>query len=110
MSVIYKLVFILIFLFTEDYIIAQASDSNLSSKEERKSDSLYLDSLYNLSYDLSFYDLDSALLVTEEFLIYSRKIKQIPMLFEWHNTISTNGINIIRIENCKAIRLHFSHK
>ena len=59
--------------FTEDYIIAQVYDSNLSSKEERKSDSLYLDSLYNLSYDLSFYDLDSALLVTEEFLSFSRK-------------------------------------
>ena len=73
MSVVYKLAFILIFLFVDKSLSAQAYDSNLTSKDDRISDSLYLDSLYNLSYDLSFYDLDSALLVTEEFLSFSRK-------------------------------------
>ena len=73
MSVVYKLAYILIFLFVDKSLSAQAYDSNLTSKDDRISDSLYLDSLYNLSYDLSFYDLDSALLVTEEFLSFSRK-------------------------------------
>ena len=73
MSVVYKLAYILIFLFVDKSLSAQAYDSNLISKDDRISDSLYLDSLYNLSYDLSFYDLDSALLVTEEFLSFSRK-------------------------------------
>lgn len=73
MSVVYKLVFILIFLFADKYISAIAYDSNLSSKDERLSDSLYLDSLCDLSYDLSFNNLDSALIVIEEFLSYSRE-------------------------------------
>ena len=73
MSVVYKLAFILIFLFVDKSLSAQSYDSNLISKDDRISDSLYLDSLYNLSYDLSFYDLDSALLITEEFLSFSRK-------------------------------------
>ena len=73
MSVVYKLVFILIFLFADKYISAIAYDSNLSSKDERISDSLYLDSLCDLSYDLSFNNLDSALIVIEEFLSYSRE-------------------------------------
>ena len=73
MSVVYKLVFILIFLFADKYISAIAYDSNLSSKDERISDSLFLDSLCDLSYDLSFNNLDSALIVIEEFLSYSRE-------------------------------------
>ena len=73
MSVVYKLVFILIFLFADKYISAIAYDTNLSSKDERISDSLYLDSLCDLSYDLSFNNLDSALIVIEEFLSYSRE-------------------------------------
>ena len=73
MSVVYKLVFILIFLFADKYISAIAYDSNLSSKDERLSDSLYLDSLCDLSYDLSFNNLDSALIVIEDFLSYSRE-------------------------------------
>ena len=73
MSVIYKLAFTLTFLFAENYMSAQAYDQNLSSKDERISDSLYLDSLCDLSYDLSFNNLDSALIVIEEFLSYSRE-------------------------------------
>ena len=73
MSVVYKLVFILIFLFVDKCLGAQAYDSNLSSKDQRISDSLYLDSLCDLSYDLSFNNLDSALIVIEEFLSYSRE-------------------------------------
>ena len=73
MSLVYKLVFILIFLFADKYISAIAYDSNLSSKDERISDSLFLDSLCDLSYDLSFNNLDSALIVIEEFLSYSRE-------------------------------------
>ena len=62
MSVVYKLAYILIFLFVDKSLIAQAYDLNLISKDDRISDSLYLDSLYNLSYDLSFYDLDLSLI------------------------------------------------
>ena len=73
MSVVYRVAFILIFLFVDKSLSAQAYDSNLSSKGERISDSLYLDSLCDLSYDLSFNNLDSALIVIEEFLSYSRE-------------------------------------
>ena len=73
MSVVYRVAFILIFLFVDKSLSAQAYESNLSSKDERISDSLYLDSLCDLSYDLSFNNLDSALIVIEEFLSYSRE-------------------------------------
>ena len=73
MSVVYRVAFILIFLFVDISLSAQAYDTNLSSKDERISDSLYLDSLCDLSYDLSFNNLDSALIVIEEFLSYSRE-------------------------------------
>ena len=73
MSVVYRVAFILIFLFVDKSLSAQAYDTNLSSKDERISDSLYLDSLCDLSYDLSFNNLDSALIVIEEFLSYSRE-------------------------------------
>ena len=44
MSVVYKLAYILIFLFADKSLSAQAYDSNLTSKDDRISDSLYLDS------------------------------------------------------------------
>ena len=73
MSVLHKLIFLFIFFLFKTNGQAQSYDSSFTSEKVTKADSLHLDSLYNLSYDLSFYDLDSALVVIEEFISYSRE-------------------------------------
>jgi len=72
MSVLHKLIFLFIFFLSKTNGQAQSYDSSFTSEKVTKADSLHLDSLYNLSYDLSFYDLDSALVVIEEFISYSK--------------------------------------
>ena len=52
---------------------ASSSDSISSPFVIRESDSILLDSLNDLSYDLTFYDLDSALLIIEEYISISKK-------------------------------------
>ena len=73
MSLLYKLIFLFIFFTIKISGLAISSDSISVSEKITKADSLHLDSLYNLSYDLSFYDFDSALIIIEEFLSYSRE-------------------------------------
>ena len=73
MSLLNKLIFLFIFFLIKINGQTDLYDSSSVSEKITKADSLHLDSLYNLSYDLSFYDFDSALLVIEEFLSYSRK-------------------------------------
>ena len=72
MSVLHKLIFLFIFFLFKTNGQAQSYDSSFTSEKVTEADSLHLDSLYNLSYDLSFYDLDSALVVIEEFISYSK--------------------------------------
>ena len=71
MNLLYKLIFIFFLIIINGQ--AFSYDSSPVSEKITKADSLHLDSLYNLSYDLSFYDFDSALFVIEEFLSYSRE-------------------------------------
>ncbi len=52
---------------------ASSTDSILSPFVISESDSILLDSLNDLSYDLTFYDLDSALLIIEEYISISKK-------------------------------------
>ena len=73
MSILHKLIFLFFFFLFKTNSQAQSYDSSFTLEKITKADSLHLDSLYNLSYDLSFYDLDSALIIIEEFLSYSRK-------------------------------------
>ncbi len=73
MSTLHKIIFFFIFFTIKISGMPNSSDSISVSEKITKADSLHLDSLYNLSYDLSFYDLDSALIIIEEFLSYSRE-------------------------------------
>ena len=52
---------------------ASSTDSISSPFVISESDSILLDSLNDLSYDLTFYDLDSALLIIEEYISISKK-------------------------------------
>ena len=52
---------------------ASSTDSISSPFVISESDSILIDSLNDLSYDLTFYDLDSALLIIEEYISISKK-------------------------------------
>ena len=64
-----------LFIFCLKLIAFQASstDSISSPFVISESDSILLDSLNDLSYDLTFYDLDSALIIIEQYISISKK-------------------------------------
>ena len=73
MSYVFKLNITFIICLSLFRSAAQKNDLHPTHSLLSKSDSILLDSLYNLSYDLSFYDSDSALTLIEEYLNISKK-------------------------------------
>jgi len=77
---------------------AQKNDLHPTHSLLSKSDSILLDSLYNLSYDLSFYDSDSALTLIEEYLNISKKNNN----YQIEGGLVTKGYIHIKLGNHKT--------
>ena len=68
-----KLLTLFVFCLKHFAFQASSTDSISSPFAISESDSILLDSLNDLSYDLTFYDLDSALLIIEDYISISKK-------------------------------------
>ena len=98
MSYVFKLNITFIICLSLFRSAAQKNDLHPTHSLLSKSDSILLDSLYNLSYDLSFYDSDSALTLIEEYLNISKKNNN----YQIEGGLVTKGYIHIKLGNHKT--------
>ena len=98
MSYVFKLNITFIICLSLFRSAAQKNDLHPTHSFLSKSDSILLDSLYNLSYDLSFYDSDSALTLIEEYLNISKKNNN----YKIEGGLVTKGYIHIKLGNHKT--------